>query len=97
MFRGSPSVRDAAGTLIESVCKSERAVKTVDTALLNKIFSETRSLYQLDQIQAEHIDTSAPLPAAALALLATLAAVWVLIGLVSGYSALKRKRAKEKS
>ena len=97
VFRGSPSVRDAAGTLIESVCKSERAGKTVDTALLNKIFSETRSLYQLDQIQAEHIDTSAPLPAAALALLATLAAVWVLIGLVSGYSALKRKRAKEKS
>jgi multiple sugar transport system substrate-binding protein len=97
VFRGSPSVRDAAGTLIESVCKSERAGKTVDTTLLNKIFSETRSLYQLDQIQAEHIDTSAPLPAAALALLATLAAVWVLIGLVSGYSALKRKRAKEKS
>ena len=97
VFRGSPSVRDAAGTLIESVCKSERRGSEVNSTLLNKIFSETRSLYQLDQIQAEHIDTSAPLPAAALALLATLAAVWVLIGLVSGYSALKRKRAKEKS
>ncbi len=97
VFRGSPSVRDAAGTLIESVCKAERAGKPVDRDSLNKIFSETRSLYQLDRIQAQHIDTSAPLPAAATALLVTLAAVWVLIGLVAGYSALKRKREKQKS
>ena len=110
VFQGSTAVRDAAGLLIENVCKSERRKQPVDEAYLDKLRTEACSLYQLNPsapgwtAQAEGsgdetpVDSTeqGPLPMASRILLGTLAAVWVLIGLISGYSALKRRRERHK-
>ena len=109
VFQGSTSVRDAAGLLIETVTKNERRKQPVDDASLEKLRSEACSLYQLNPSApgwTARADAAAdgaaisggaeqgPLPLASRVLLETLAAVWVLIGLVYGYSALKRRRER---
>ena len=110
VFQGSMAVRDAAGLLIETVCKNERRKQPVDDASLDQLRTEACSLYQLNPAapgwtaQAEVSEDAAvtvqqeegPLPLASRVLLGTLAAVWVLIGLAAGYSALKRRRERHK-
>ena len=111
VFQGSTSVRDAAGLLIETVTKNERRKQPVDDKSLDQLRTEACSLYQLNPsapgwtAQADAAADSAaisggadqgPLPTASRVLLGTLAAVWVLIGLVYGYSALKRRRERHK-
>ena len=108
VFNGSTSVRNAAGQLIENVCKSERRRQPVDDAFLEQLRTEVCSRYELKPAApgwtagsgaswAGDEGANEPLPATARALLLTLAAVWVLIGIVTCYSALKRKREKKKS
>ena len=84
VFNGSASLRDAAGQLIESVVKSMRRGETVDEAYYAKLYDETESLYRLNQSSGRSGMTSGgdlgPLPGASVALLAALAAVWVLLG-----------------
>lgn len=80
VFNGSASLRDAAGYLIESVTKSVRRHQTVDDAYFEKLFSDTQSLYRLDQGGA--VATKAdlgPLPQTAVILLGTLGISWVLM------------------
>ena len=111
VFQGSTSVRDAAGLLIENVTKAERRKQPVDEKSLDQLRTDACSLYQLNpsapgwtaQADASAELTSSPgageqgpLPTASRVLLGTLAAVWVLIGLVYGYSALKRRRERHK-
>ena len=108
VFNGSTAVRNASGQLIENVCKSERRKQPVDEAFLDQLRTEVCSRYELKPAApgwtagngAEGLgagELQGPLPGTARALLISLAAVWVLIGLVYGYSALKRKREKKKS
>ena len=108
VFNGSTAVRNAAGILIENVCKSERRRQPVDDAFLDQLRTEVCSRYELDPAAPGWTagsgetgggagDAQGPLPGTARALLITLAVVWVLIGLTYGYSALKRKREKKKS
>ena len=86
VFNGSASLRDAAGQLIEEVCKSRRRGQTVDEAYMEGLFDKINSLYRLDQIggQAGNISDAkkelGPLPGTAVTLLAVLAVAWVLIG-----------------
>ncbi len=111
VFQGSTSVRDAAGLLIENVTKAERRKQPVDEKSLDQLRTDACSLYQLNpsapgwtaqaDASAELTSSSGagdqgPLPTASRVLLGTLAAVWVLIGLVYGYSALKRRRERHK-
>ena len=49
VFNGSASLRDAAGHLIEEVTKGTRRKKTVDAAFIEKLYSDTNSLYRLEQ------------------------------------------------
>ncbi|MBR2616507.1 MAG: extracellular solute-binding protein [Clostridia bacterium] len=51
VFNGSASLRDAAGSLVESVTKNVRRKKTVDAAFMEKLYHDTTSLYRLDQIR----------------------------------------------
>ena len=108
VFNGSTAVRNAAGVLIENVCKSERRRQPVDDAFLDQLRTEVCSRYELEpaapgwtagsgKTGGEAGELQEPLPGTARALLITLAVVWVLIGLAYGYSALKRKREKKKS
>lgn len=84
VFSGSASLRDAAGQLIETVTKSVRRKQTVDDAFFDSLYEDTRSLYRLDQTSGmgsgESAEDLGPLPKTAVLLLASLAGVWVLIG-----------------
>lgn len=85
VFNGSASLRDAAGQMIENVTKSVRRKETVDDAYMSKLFSDVSSLYRLDRLTGSGTSGSGkavlgPLPVTAVALLASLGAVWVLIG-----------------
>jgi multiple sugar transport system substrate-binding protein len=92
VFNGSASLRDAAGHLIEAVTKSTRRKETVDGDYMAKLFSETQALYRLDQLSgAAGKANLGPLPGAAVALLVTLGAAWVLIGI---YALATRKKKK---
>lgn len=51
VFAGSASLRDAAGQMIEEVCKARRRNKTVDDAFIQDLYEEMRSLYRLDQVK----------------------------------------------
>ena len=103
VFNGSASLRDAAGQLIEEVTKAVRRKKTVDAGFMDSLYDQINSLYRLDQIaprQAESEDAEAekqdmgPLPGTAVALLAALAAAWVLIAAYWIYGMAKsRKKA----
>ncbi len=83
VFNGSASLRQAAGSLIESVTKSVRRHQIVDEAYLKELYEDTATMYKLDQITGSGAGTDAdlgPLPAGAKALLAVLAIAWIGIG-----------------
>jgi multiple sugar transport system substrate-binding protein len=87
VWSGSASLRDAAGQLVENTVKSVRRKEAVDAAYIEKLYSDVRALYRLDQIGSQ----SAPLavggtglgalPGTALTLLASLLGVWIAIAL----------------
>ena len=97
MFNGSASLRSAAGELIESTVKAIRRKQTVDEAFLDKLFSETTSLYRLDQIQTGDSGGKiafGPLPTESIVLLAALAVSWIGILTYVAAEALKKRRKK---
>ena len=95
VFNGSASLRDAAGQLIENVTKSIRRKQTVDEAYMEKLYTDVASLYRLDQISAGRSDLG-PLPGESVALLVTLAAVWVCMGAYLLFSKMKSKKTVNK-
>lgn len=88
VFNGSASLRDAAGQLIENVTKSVRRKKEVDDAYIDNLYSDTRSLYHLDQSGAVKAGKAelGPLPVESRRLLELLVLAWVLIGIYIVYS-----------
>ncbi len=90
VFNGSASLRDAAGSLIESTCKAVRRKETIDDDFIEDLYEDTRSLYHLDQ----HAGIGSgrdlgPLPKESVILLGTLAAAWVAIGI---YACINHKK-----
>jgi len=85
VFNGSASLRDAAGQLIEDVTKSTRRKETIDDAYMDQLYSETISLYRLDQMNqnagSEGADLG-PLPTTAVVLLGAIGAAWLIMGAV---------------
>ena len=79
VFNGSASLRDAAGHLVESVTKSVKRKETVDDAYMEKLFSDTISLYRLDQLEKGTAGKAAlgPMPTGSIVLLSTIAGVWI--------------------
>ncbi len=98
VFNGSTSLRSAAGQLIENTVKSARRGETIDDAYFETLYSDVTSLYRLDQIETTDGEDSSgrqnlgPLPQTAVILLASIAAVWVLILLYLLWQAVKKKR-----
>ena len=101
VFNGSTSLRDAAGQLIETTVKSVRRKQTVDDAFMEKLTSETISLYRLDQLEGSgNLSQGAernlgPLPKTAVALLSVLAITWVFIILYVVLSFVKGRRNQQ--
>ena len=84
--------------MIEDVTKSVRRKQTVNDAYLDKLFNDVNSLYRLDQISVSASGGKAdlgPLPSTSVALLSTLAAIWVLILLYLLIDRLRKKQAKK--
>ncbi|MBQ6960112.1 MAG: extracellular solute-binding protein [Clostridia bacterium] len=102
VFNGSASLRDAAGQLIEEVAKTVRKKKTVDDAYIQTLYGQINSLYHLDEIgnQAGGAGSGktqlGELPGTAVALLAALAAAWVLIAAYWLRQTVKQRRARQK-
>ena len=94
VFNGSASLRDAAGQLIENVSKSARRKETVDDAYFDRMFSDVKSLYHLDQLSAsEGVKKDlGPLPDGSKALLWGLLAVWAGIGIRVLVTVIRKKR-----
>lgn len=98
VFNGSASLRDAAGQLIENTVKSVRRNQTIDDVYIEKLYSDTKSLYRLDQLNTRSTSVASgkeelgKLPRASVILLASLAAAWVLILLYVGWQMMKKRR-----
>ncbi len=98
VFVGSASLRDASGQLIESTVKSARRGQEIDDAYIDKLYSDTASLYRLDQMGNKgSLATSnkadlGELPITAKALLLGIGAAWILIFLYAVSGLLKKKR-----
>lgn len=94
VFNGSASLRDAAGQLIEDTVKAIRRKKTVDDSFIQELYANVSSLYRLDQIEVSSSGKKdlGPLPGASVALLVSLAVVWVLIGLYLFADTLRKRR-----
>ena len=82
VFNGSASLRNAAGQLIEETTKSTRRKQEINEEYMDNLYAEMTSLYRLDQISAsgEKV-TLGELPTASKALLITLAACWLSMGI----------------
>lgn len=78
VFNGSASLRNAAGELIESTVKSVRRNQPVNDETIAELYTKVNGLYHLDQSGfAVSGKDLGPLPASSIALLATLAVVWI--------------------
>jgi len=101
VFVGSASLRDASGQLIESTVKSARRGQEIDDAYIDKLYSDTASLYRLDQMGNKgSLATSnkadlGELPITAKALLLGIGAAWILIFLYAVLGLLKKKRHEQ--
>lgn len=97
VFNGSASLRDAAGSLIESMTKSVRRNQTVDDAYIQSLYSDTVALYRLDQTSAMGGKQDlGPLPPTALALLGALVLAWVGILVCVVVRRVRDRRAGQK-
>lgn len=96
VFNGSASLRDAAGSMVETAAKAARGGKKVDKAYVQKIYDNVTSLYHLDSLAAAAgSDASSkdlgPLPTTSKILIGTLIGVWILLGLY-GWKEFKQKK-----
>ncbi len=99
VFNGSASLRDAAGSLIESSAKAARRKKTVDESFFKELFGDTVSLYRLDQLDTNTAASTekadlGPLPKASVALLSSLAIIWLILGAIFFSGKLKQRKSK---
>jgi len=110
VFNGSASLRSAAGQLIENVCKSARRKEAWSDAYIRKQFTDVSSLYRLDQIKVAEENAGNgegepekepakagwnELPGISRALLVTVPAVWILIGILSVIQSRKQKQEQK--
>ena len=100
VFNGSASLRDAAGQLIENTVKSVRRGQQVDGQYIEKLYSDTISLYRLNQLGRQSGSLSAgkeelgKLPGTSVILLSSLAGAWALILFYVAAQVVKKKRNK---
>ncbi len=94
VFNGSTSLRDAAGQLIENTVRASRRGDTVDGEYIETLYSDVASLYRLGQggtSAAQRTELGA-LPTESVALLGTLAAVWVVILIYAIFQRVKTRK-----
>ncbi len=99
VFNGSASLRQAAGQMIEETAKAARRKKEMNDTFIAKLYADMISLYRLDQTAGGddyEEATGDGLPDISRGLLWGLAAIWILIGLLKLWQALKAKEKRER-
>jgi multiple sugar transport system substrate-binding protein len=85
VFNGSANLRNAAGQLIEEVCKAVDRNKTVNKQFLEELYSKISTLYHLEEIGSSGVGRAKidfdGIPAESKILIYTIAGVWLLLGL----------------
>lgn len=79
VFNGSASLRDAAGSMVESTVKGIRRGQKVDDAWFERLYADTISLYHLEDRSGDAFrtdNTADPLPPMSAGLLFALAFAW---------------------
>ena len=94
VFSGSASLRNAAGQLIEEVCKAARRKQTVDDEFIDKLYLDMRTLYKLDEIEGGNIakEKLGALPPGSVALITTLCVIWLTLGVDFIYRLTKKRK-----
>lgn len=93
VFNGSVSVRNAAGELVENVTKTVRRKGEVNKSYLEGLYSDTASLYRLDQLHGQNAGSLGKLPVTSVILLSSLAAAWVIMGIYVLVTYLKSRKS----
>ncbi|MBO4637760.1 MAG: extracellular solute-binding protein [Clostridiales bacterium] len=89
VFNGSTSLRDAAGSLIDTTVKAVNRHNTVDDAYIDQLFSDVYANNKLDQIESTDLG---PMPKTSVAMLTILAVTWVFIVAYVVFSKIKAKK-----
>lgn len=98
VFNGSPSLRDAAGQMIENTVKSVRRGQDIDDSYVEKLYRDMTSLYRLDQIGGQGSAAASgkkdlgELPKTSVMLLAVLVSTWGLMILYVVFRIVKKKK-----
>lgn len=81
VFNGSTSLRNAAGQLIEEVCKGARRGEIYGDEELEALFDDVTKLYRLDQtgLISGGKEDLGPLPTGSVVLLGALAVIWAIL------------------
>ena len=95
VFNGSASLRNAAGHLIESVVKSVNRNQKISASYLKRLYSETESLYKLNEISVSERGSFGPLPTMSIILISSVSAVWVGIISYLIYGFVKKRKLKK--
>ena len=78
VFNGSASLRNAAGQMIEEVCKAVNRKKNVNDKFIANLYEDVTKLYKLDQIgNFDGKIRLGDLPATSIALLCGIGATWI--------------------
>jgi multiple sugar transport system substrate-binding protein len=96
VFNGSTSLRNAAGQLIENTAKSTRRGQTIDDKYIESLYEDTKSLYRLDQLGSNDMNSKedlGPLPLGSKLLLGSIGTAWVVIVAYFIVQFVKKKRA----
>ncbi len=106
VFNGSASLRNAAGQLIEETVKAARRKQNVNDEFIEKKYAEMITLYKLNELTniTDGEEESAPipqdlgaLPPAAIALISTIGAIWLLIASYYVFRIVKTRKLDRKT
>ena len=80
--------------MIEEVTKSIRRKQTVDEEYIENLYAKMEKMYHLDSVGTQDYEKQdlGEYPAISIALLASLGAIWVSIGVYFLYGCIKKRR-----
>ena len=94
VFNGSTSLRNAAGYLIENTVRTVHRKQEVDEAFIEKLILNATKLNKLDQIGKGGMTEKelGEMPIESIAMLSTLGAVWLGLGIFASLTIIKKRK-----